>query len=335
MNPILTTTTRNGLVETVHRGAWCMVGEGGKVVASVGDIELRTYPRSAMKLVQVLPLILTGAADALDITPEEIALMCGSHNAEDRHRATALSILEKAAATEADLACGTHDPLSRTVHHSLIASATPTTALYNNCSGKHAGFLALARHIGAPLKGYLLPDHPVQIHVREAVVRIFGLPETELHHGIDGCSAPNYGMPLRHMALGYQRLAAPENLPANWSAAIYCVTAAISAHPFMIAGTDRYCTELMSAAPNQVIAKLGADGVYCMALPHRKRGIAVKIDDGATGPQYNVAQTLLEAQGIFRSGTPERLKKFKETPILNCKGLQVGARTATEIVQFP
>jgi L-asparaginase II len=329
LNPVLTQTDRNGLVETIHRGSVVVIGPEGQTILQLGDADAVTYPRSAMKLVQVLPLLMSGAVEDFGLTDEEVALMCGSHNAEPRHLETARSILKKCGAAEKDLACGAHLPLGEEARHALIRNHHPPHDLHNNCSGKHAGFLALARHRGHPLKGYLVPDHPVQQRIRSCVATVFEVAEQELHRGTDGCSAPNYAMPLRNMALGFRNLVAPAFPDEKLNAACRKVVTSVTTHPFMVAGTGRYCTDLMIAAQGRVIAKLGADGVYCLGLPEEGMGIAIKLDDGATGPQYNVAQSLLEALEALPKGAKAMLEEYRDTPILNCKNLVTGYRRTT------
>ena len=320
MNPILSQTTRSGIVEKASRGAVSVVDAHGKEVLALGDTAALVFPRSALKLVQVLPLLEAGLPAKLGLPAAAIALMCGSHNAEPAHVNLALQILGAAKLGSQDLRCGTHPPLSKAVEYTLVTAGLPPASIHSNCSGKHAGFLAFAKLLGASIHDYTDPDHPVQVRIRAWVSRVFEVPETQLHFGIDGCTAPNYAMPLRNIALGFRNL-------ALWEASVSEVSQmahAVAQHPWMVAGTDRFCTLLMEAVGNQVLGKLGADGVYCMALRQIKWGVAIKIDDGSTGPQYQVALAILLALGVFPKGLPPSLHAFYQFPNFNCRDEVVG-----------
>ena len=208
-NPILVTTTRSDLVEVQHRGCFCVVRADGTVLIERGDCAALTYPRSSLKFVQVLPLLETTAPGDFGITDDEIALMCASHNAEPRHLAAARSILAKSGLDERHLRCGTHTPLYEPSFAQIMREGQAVGPIHNNCSGKHAGFLALAKHLDADVDRYLDLDHPVQVRIRQAVCDVYDVTEAELHFGVDGCTAPNYGMSLRTWPLGLRGYVAP------------------------------------------------------------------------------------------------------------------------------
>lgn len=327
MNPVLTLTYRGALAETIHRGSICVINNNHDPVFQLGDIESPTFPRSAMKLIQVLPLLERGAAEKWGLDDEEISIMCGSHNAEHAHVQVVQRMLRKCSINPSDLGCGAHAPMDVSARDSLLLSGGKMSELHNNCSGKHAGFLALAKFMGEPSMGYLDLEHSVQQAVRKKVCEMFEMDENDLLIGIDGCSAPNYGMPLRNMAIGFMNLA---RKTALGDSACARVIRAVTSFPYMVGGRDRFCTDLMKAAQGNVVAKLGADGVYCMALPEKEIGIAIKLDDGATGPQYNVAMALLNAMAVLPQDSAHTLSKYLETPILNWNGLQTGKRTVSQ-----
>lgn len=321
VNPILVEATRSGLVERVHRGVVAVVDRDGRELLTLGDPQQRSYPRSAMKFMQVLPALESGAVEHFGFGAREVALMCGSHNAEPVHVDTARHILACAGVGEDRLRCGTHPLLRAEVQAALTRAGLPLTPIYNNCSGKHAGFLAVCRHRGWPLADYLDLEHPLQQAIRARVCELCGIDAAALTVGVDGCTAPNYGMPVANMARGYAQLAAREARDP----AIAAMLAAVTSEPFMVAGSDRYCTLMMRATQGRVAGKVGADGVYCMSVRERGIGVAIKIADGTVGPQYLVAQAVLEALGIFPEGRPEPLQAFYEEPRTNCRGQRVGA----------
>jgi L-asparaginase II len=324
-NPVLVTSTRSDLVEIQHRGAFCVVGADGRVWIERGDCGALTYPRSSLKFIQVLPLLETAAVSDFGISDDEIALMCASHSSEPRHVAAARSILAKAGLDERHLRCGTHTPLDETAFAQIIRAGETVAPIHNNCSGKHAGFLALAKHLGADVDRYLELDHPVQARIRQAVCDVYDMTEAELYIGVDGCTAPNYGMSVLRMARGFARLCCPD---ISWSdirrSAITHMQRAVLAHPFMVAGTDRFCTDMMLAMEGAVLGKLGAAGVYVFGLPGQGIGGAVKIDDGATGPQYTVVTALLSALGVGPAAAGQRLERFARSTVRNCRGEVVG-----------
>lgn len=313
------------MLEKAHRGAVLVIGPDGRDLLSIGDVERRSYPRSAMKLMQVLPMLASEAPARYGFGDPDIALMCGSHNGEEIHVNTARRILQRAGVAETALRCGTHPLLRAGVQAALIRAGREPTAIHNNCSGKHAGFLALCRHRGWPLDNYTDPEHPLQRAIRALVCELCRISESELTFGVDGCTAPNYGMPLRNLALGYQQLMTRDVAEP----AIATMLSAVTSEPFMVAGSDRYCTLMMRAAGGRVVGKVGADGVYCLGIRGAGIAVAIKIEDGSEGPQYHVAQAVLEGLGMFADARPPELERFREEPRNNCRGQQIGSVRVT------
>lgn len=277
--PVLAEVTRGGRVESVHRGAVVVVTADGRTVLAAGDTGRPVYPRSAVKAVQALPLVASGAADALGLDDRALALACASHNAEPGHLATAADLLIAAGATEADLACGPTWPYREADALALAAAGGGPSALRNCCSGKHGGFLALARHRGHPLAGYHRPDHPVQVEVRAALVAATGVePDPP---AVDGCSAPTWPVPLDRLALAFARLATGSGLSDDHAAAAARLRRAIAAEPWHVAGTGRFDTAAIQAGDGAALVKYGAEGVMTAALPVAGLGVALKVDDGA------------------------------------------------------
>lgn len=316
MNPVLVEVTRGPLVESAHCGAVAVVDAAGGVVFQAGDIDAPVFPRSAVKALQALPLVESGAADRLGLTPAEIALACASHGGEALHVATARAMLTKAGRDEACLECGVHWPYDATAARALAASGTKPGAVHNNCSGKHAGFICLACASGEEPAGYVRPDHPTMRRVTAALAEMTGTVLDERNRGIDGCSIPTYAIPLRALARAFARFGTAGGAAAR-------IRAAVAAHPFMVAGTERFDTVLMSALGARVFAKGGAEGVHCAALPEPGLGIAVKCDDGTARAADLICATLIAR--FLGTGVPESLLR----PVLrNWNGITVGALRA-------
>lgn len=293
-NPVLVEVTRGDMVESVHRGRVAVIDTQAKVALQWGDIDAPVYPRSAFKALQALPLVETGAADAFGLSDAELAIACASHSGEARHIETVRNWLARIGLSETDLACGPHWPRhhQQTLHDMIRAGESPRD-INNNCSGKHAGMLTVAHHLGEPIAGYTDPTHPVQQRILGTLEAMCGLDLSKAPRGVDGCSAPNWAIPLSNLAYAFARLGAPDDLPPARAEAAQRLRHAVAAEPFMVAGTDRYCTTLMAVAGERIFVKTGAEGVFCAALPEYGLGIALKCDDGAArGSQYMLTAVL-------------------------------------------
>lgn len=319
--PALTVSVHRGRVlESTHRVHALVVDADGRVVRSWGDSEWLTVLRSAAKPFQTLPLVADGAADHFGFSGEEIALCCGSHNSEERHLETVRSMLAKAGVAESHLVCGPHIPLLRDRERELAGSGRPLTAIVNNCSGKHAGMLALAAFHGWRLKGYERPEHPVQRRIRREIVHWTECDPDALGEGLDGCGVPTFAVPLRSIAGAMARLAAA----AGDGGAPTRVAEAMVRYPFMVAGSERLCTCLMGEERDHLLAKAGAEGVYAAADLKRRLGVALKVEDGAWRAAPPALLAVLERTGILSHGTMRALARFSEPPVLNTLGEDVG-----------
>ncbi|MBI1951625.1 MAG: asparaginase [Acidobacteria bacterium] len=322
---------RGGTVESVHFGAIAVVDSGGRTIASAGDPATPVVLRSTAKPAQVLPLLDSGAADRFGFSEEEIAVMIGSHGGEPFHVEAVRSILEKARLQETALLCGAHAPNHKPSAQALRRLGREPSALHNNCSGKHAGMLALAVHLGAPLAAYLDPEHPVQVRIRSRLEALAGLGPGTAGLAIDGCSAPTFIMPLGSLALLYARLPAGEG-DAGAPGAARRAVAAMRRHPEMIAGSDRLCTELMRRGRGGLIAKIGAEGMYGMAFERdgRSLGIALKIADGdGQRARFGAALEALHQLGALTAGDQAALRERFVGEVRNHRGLLVGTIAAT------
>jgi L-asparaginase II len=323
-DPVLVEVTRGGVAESVHRGAFAVVDATGRVVVSAGDLERPVFPRSAIKALQALPLVESGAADVYRFTEEEIALACASHGGEERHVATAAAMLAKAGLGEPDLECGSHWPSYGPATNAMIRSGTEPCQLHNNCSGKHSGMLAFASHRGIPTKGYVGRDHPVQQAMAAVLKDLCDVDPAGQPCGIDGCSIPTWGLPLRALALGFARFATGHGLSGPRAAACRRIAAAVFAHPFMVAGTGRFCTEFMEAFPARAFVKTGAEGVFCGFVPEQGLGFALKVDDGATRASEAATAALLHRIGAITAADIAGAPSLFVTPVLTRRGAEAG-----------
>lgn len=290
---------RGGLVEAVHDVHVAVVDAAGRLVARVGDPDLVTFWRSAAKPFQAMPLVEDGVVDRFGLTAEDLALACGSHSSEPGQVTRVRALLAKTGCSERDLLCGPHAPLSETVAQDYQTRGVRLTAVYSNCSGKHAGMLALARHHGWPAGFYTRPEHPVQQRCLAEVSRWTDVPAGDVGTAVDGCGVVCFAVPLRSMAWAYARLAIADSSAApsirNPQSAI---VESMLRHPELVAGEGRPCTELMRAHPGRVIAKVGAEGVYCALLTREGFGIALKVADGHAVASALAIAAVLEALGL-------------------------------------
>ena len=318
---------RGGVVETLHVVHVAVVDAAGKLVARVGDPDLVTFWRSAAKPFQAIPLVADGAVERFGITAAELALCCASHSSEPGQVAMVRDFLSKIGCGERDLLCGPHPPLSERVAQDYATRGVRVTAVYSNCSGKHAGMLALARHHGWPTEFYTRLEHPVQQRCLEEASRWTEVPKGEIRTAVDGCGVVCYGLPLRNMALAYARLAIAdfglriadskgEGQIRNPQSAI---VQSMLRHPELIAGSGRPCTDLMRAHPGRVITKVGAEGVYCALLVRERLGVALKVQDG-----HGVAAALAIAAVLEELGLRPRPPSLAARPNVNTRGEIVG-----------
>jgi L-asparaginase II len=268
-------------------------------------------------------MVARGAAEAAGFTAAEVALACASHGGEPPHVAGAATMLAKAGFDAGDLECGTHWPSWSGAARDLVRAGDEPTALHNNCSGKHSGMLALAKHLGAPTRGYVKRDHPVQRAVADTMTRLCDCDLDSADWGIDGCSVPTWAVPLRNLALGFARFGGGAFLAGAEADAARRILAAVAAHPYMVAGSERFCTELMRRVPRAFV-KTGAEGVFCGCVPHLGLGIALKCDDGAGRASECVMAHLLERLDGFEAAECEVFAGFARRPVLNRRDFAVG-----------
>jgi L-asparaginase II len=307
---------RGDRVESVHRGHAVICGPDGAVVEAWGDPAAVVYPRSACKMMQALPLLETGAGR--DLTDRHLALACASHEGAPVHVGLARAWLSNMGMGDDDLRCGAHIPYSDAAARDLVRAGEAPCQVHNNCSGKHCGFLMVGRQVGGG-PDYVDPDHPVQGLVRTAFEEVTGMESPGF--GIDGCSAPNFATRLDAFAAGLARFARPGG--GARGEAVARLTAAMAAHPELVAGEGRACTDLMRAMGGRAAVKTGAEAVFAAILPERGLGIAVKISDGGTRAAEGVIAALLVRVGALDAEAPVA-RRLTEGPILNRRGLVTG-----------
>ncbi|MGN8107199.1 asparaginase [Paraburkholderia sp. 22098] len=357
--PIAATVYRGDSVENTHRAHVAVVDSNGRLLYSFGDPSRVTLARSAAKPAQALAVLETGALERFGFDDADLALMCASHSSEPRHIERARQMLAKAQASETDLRCGSHPPLSDAVYVDWIKRDFKPGAVCSNCSGKHAGMLAGARSIGAALNGYEQPEHPLQVRVKHTVADVCDLPDDGVQWATDGCNLPTPAFPLDRLARLFAKLAAAQDevsssgaAPNTRTAALARIYRAMTAYPELVGGEGRFCTILMNAFGGALVGKLGADGSYGIGVrassqtaAHTSKagaqgaqgtqgtqgtqgalGIAVKIEDGNVGVLYAVVAEVLAQLDIGTAEQRAKLDSFHTPRMLNTMGVATGRR---------
>lgn len=322
MDPWVVEVSRGALCESRHIGHGVAVNAEGEVLLAFGDIERQTFPRSAAKWVQALELVASGAADAYHLTDRHLAIACASHNGEAEHTKLVQSWLDALGLDASDLECGIAPAFTEAVRLSMAHAHEPLSALHHCCSGKHLGMLAVCTHRGWPTAGYTDLNHPLQAAIRAHMDTLFECDSTQLEVAIDGCSVPTYALPLKRLAQGFAKLGAGRVDEPLRDAALRLFQAQVR-EPFMVAGTDRVDTALLEAGQGRLQVKMGAEGVYCGALPDRQIGFALKCEDGSLRGQEALVVAVLEALGEHE--VVSRIPSAMRTPVIRtARGLEVG-----------
>ncbi|PIE14110.1 MAG: L-asparaginase [Rhodobacterales bacterium] len=308
---------RGDFRESLHLGHAVICGPGGEIVESWGDPDMEVLPRSSAKMIQALPLLESGAARVAGLSQQQLALACASHKGAAIHVDPVRNWLRDLGLGADDLRCGAHMPTDRDEANRIIRAHAAPCQCHNNCSGKHAGFLTLNRHLGAG-PDYVAPEHPVQVAVKSAFEEVTG--QVSPGFGIDGCSAPNFATTLHGMARAMAFFAGASGGTARSDAAV-ALREAMMAWPELVAGEGRACTELMRACGGKVALKTGAEGFFVAIIPERKLGVALKIVDGGTRGADCAIASILVKLGLVAADHPAVLK-FRNAPMLNCRGIE-------------
>lgn len=325
-SPVLAEVTRGPVVESVHRGALAIVTSEGEVVLALGDLHRPYYPRSAIKALQTVPVVASGAADAFGLDDRELAVACASHGGTAAHVAAVRHLMQQAGLREADLACGAHWPLDSEAGRKLAREGRGPSAVHNNCSGKHAGMIATAKHLGMPLEGYERIDHPLQVMVRETIEAFADAPLADAPVGTDGCSVPTWALPLPVVARSFARFATGDGLSESHGSAARRLFDACVAEPVMVDGERRFVTEVLARADGAIFLKGGAEGFYCAGFRESGLGLALKIDDGAR----RASETVLAAVIARLLPHVRDLRGLTDRPLRNWRGVLVGEHRPSE-----
>lgn len=316
-------------MENEFRGHVAVVNAEGRLVGWAGDPEARFYLRSSAKPIQALSIVSSGAYRAFSVTPKELAVCCASHSGSFEHQETVRGLLAKAGLTEAHLQCGTHMPGDVEANRALIASGLKPTPVHNNCSGKHAGMLITAKHLGASLDDYLHPEHPVQQSILGNLTLLSGVAPEHMHIGIDGCGAPVHNMPLHAMATAFARLAYSAGLPSRLREAARMVRRSMATYPHMVAHQGHFNSELLVAFGGNCVAKAGAEALLCAGFVRERLGLAVKISDGSFRAMPPIVVRILNLMEL-PARPLSKLARFARIPIQNCRGEEVGGIEAVD-----
>ena len=329
----LVEVTRGSIVESVHFGALAVVDSAGQALLSWGDPQTVTFLRSSAKPFQALPFVEAGGVEHFDLTDKELAVMCASHIGTDEHVATVSGLQHKLGVSESDLLCGTHPPYHEPTARVLMMKGEAPTPNRHNCSGKHTGMLGQAALRSLPLQDYINPDHPVQQTILKAFAEMCSMLPEEVEVGIDGCSAPNFAVPLFNAAYAFARLADPHGLPAKRAKALRHIYHAMTSYPEMVSGEGQFDTRLMQVGGGQFLSKGGAEGYQAVALApgvlgkgRPGVGIVVKIADGdaASRARHLVTVEILRQMGVLTDEQTGALSAYRPRPVYNWRKLEVG-----------
>jgi L-asparaginase II len=339
VSTIVVEQTRGPLVENVYRGDAAVVDATGRLLFTAGDARKATYWRSSAKPIQAMPVVLSGAAHAYGFESRHLAMFCASHNGETIHTETILDAMQRAGLSPDLLQCGSHLPYDKVTADAMVAAGEAPRFIHNNCSGKHTGMLALGKYLNLPLDDYMNPESALQRIVLENVADVVGLAPREIAIGVDGCGVPVFGMPIFNMAYAFSRLADPDRMPAGKAEAGRLMRDAMQEHPYNVAGRGRICTELMNLPGKRLVAKSGAEGVYCVGfLPEAASasqvlraagavggvGIAVKAEDGHKDVRHLMLVEIMRQLGLLTASDLTALAQYRSISIKNWAGTPVG-----------
>jgi L-asparaginase II len=335
-DPVIAEVWRDGVLESFHTGVWAVSDPDGRILWSGGDIDRPIFVRSCAKPFQALPLVMTGAADAFGITDEELACICASHNGEPVHLKVVRSILAKIGLDESYLQCGAHAPSKNRIAFDYIRNGEVFSDIHNNCSGKHAGILALSLFIGENPMHYKEPDHPAQLMIRDAYAAVCGIDPATVQIGHDGCDIPAFITTTRQFARAAARFSRPDSIGnPHMAAAIGRITEAILKYPYMIGGMERFCTDLICEARGRAIGKAGAEATYALFMLDRGLGMSAKVNDGEFRALYPFMGKVCDSLGLFVEADRSRLAYYLDHKVTNRVGRVVGSITVPVDVPDP
>ncbi|MFT5893462.1 MAG: L-asparaginase II [bacterium] len=324
MNPVLVNRWRGNAIESRHRGAVAVVEASGQVFAALGDVQRAVFPRSAIKFLQAIPFVESGAIDAYSLDDRHIALSCSSHNGEPIHAGLAHDWLERIGCAHDDLECGAELPLHKVTQFELMAQGRGPQRHHHNCSGKHLGFLSTCKQLGDATKNYRLYNHVAQQRWFQVLESLTNTRVAQLPWGYDGCAIPTLALPLQRVALAMARFGVPARFEGERRTAVERIHAAITSNPYLVAGKERLCTSLMERLAPNILIKVGADGVYTAVIPEHELGVAIKIDDGNDAAARVALGAVLQTLGVLSSDESKALGEYFRPSVNNSRGETIG-----------
>lgn len=324
MNPVLVNRWRGNAIESRHRGAVAVVEASGQVFAALGDVQRAVFPRSAIKFLQAIPFVESGAIEAYGLDGRHIALSCSSHNGEPIHAGLAQDWLERIGCTHDDLECGAELPLHQATQFELMAQGRGPQRHHHNCSGKHLGFLSTCKQLGEATHDYRLYNHAAQQRWFQVLESLTNTRVSQLPWGYDGCAIPTLALPLQRVALAMARFGVPSRFEGQRRTAVERIHAAITANPYLVAGKERLCTSLMERLAPNILVKVGADGVYTAVIPEHELGVAIKIDDGNDAAARVALGAVLQTLGVLAPEEIKALGEYFRPTVNNSRGETIG-----------
>jgi L-asparaginase II len=324
MNPVLVNRWRGNAIESRHRGSVAVVESSGRVYAALGDVQRAVFPRSAIKFLQAIPFVESGAVEAFSLDDRHIALACASHNGEPIHAGLAQDWLERINCQHDDLECGAELPLHQATQFELMSEGRGPQRVHHNCSGKHLGFLSTCKQLGEQTHNYRLYNHAAQQRWFEVLENMSNTRITQLPWGYDGCAIPSLAIPLQRIALAMARFGDVSRFAGERRVAVERIHSAVTGNPYMVAGKERLCTALMERLAPNILIKVGADGVYTAVIPEHGLGVALKIDDGHDGAARVALGAVLQGLGLLPTDEVKALSEFFRPSINNSRGETTG-----------
>jgi L-asparaginase II len=324
MNPVLVNRWRGNAIESRHRGAVAVVEASGRVFAVLGDVQSAVFPRSAIKFLQAIPFVESGAVDAYSLDDRHIALSCSSHNGEPIHAGLAQDWLERIGCSHDDLECGAELPLHKATQFELMAQGRGPQRHHHNCSGKHLGFLSTCKQLGDATHNYRLYNHAAQQRWFQVLESLTNTRVAQLPWGYDGCAIPTLALPLQRVALAMARFGVASRFEGERRTAVERIHASITANPYLVAGKERLCTSLMERLAPNILIKVGADGVYTAVIPEHQLGVAIKIDDGNDAAARVALGEVLKTLGVLSSDESKALGEYFRPSVNNSRGETIG-----------
>lgn len=324
MNPVMINRWRGNSIENRHRGAVAIVDSSGRLLGALGDVQRSVFPRSSIKFLQAIPFVESGAVEAYGLDDRHIALACASHNGEPIHAGLAQDWLSRLSLEHDDLECGAELPLHQATQFDLLADGRGPQRIHHNCSGKHLGLLSTCCHLGEQTRNYRLYNHDAQKRWFEVIEKLTNTRVMQLPWGYDGCAIPTLALPLQRIALAMARFGDDESFTGARLDAVQRIRQAVTSNPYLVAGKERLCTDLMDRLAPGVLVKVGADGVYTAVISEQRIGVALKIDDGHDGAARVALGAVLQSLGVISRDDMQALGDYLTPSIANSRGETVG-----------